>query len=188
MMLQISQTLLLALTIFFLDVFPSQATVCADETVALNGIATLTNLQQQIFRTYDSELQACAGYITKDTTCTLDFSKYTATSDLKAACTSVGGKILVYDSTQTCYGNGFPKITIHSNNQALCVGQNCTASEFDAALDSLLDARDVQNKATGFAVCTSDAKVETSGSSQCDACFALNMLLFSSLLGSLFLF
>jgi len=185
MMLQISQTLLLALTIFFLDVFPSQATGCSDETAALSETATLQQLSQEIYQERDSEFQACLAASTA--TCTFDYSKYSATANYKAACTSAGGKVLVFDTNLICSGNGGFKDIY--NNEPLCVSQNCSTSAVEALYDKRNDnyELEVEKKAYGL-VCTSDAAVDTSGSSHCDACFALNMLLLSLLLGSLFLY
>ena len=184
MMLQISQTLLLALTIFFLDVFPSQATGCYNETAALSETATLQQLRQEIYQERDSEYQACLAASTA--TCTFDYSKYSATANYKAACTSAGGKVLVFDSNLICSGNG-GSVKVIDNNEPLCVSQNCSTSAVEALYDKLLDNNELEVEAYGL-VCTSDTAVDTSGSSHCDACFALNMLLFSSLLlGSLFL-
>jgi len=198
MMLQISQTLLLALTIFFLDVFPSQATGCSNETAALRETATLQQLSQEIYQELDSEFQACVSlYLT---TCTADFSKYSATANYKAACTSAGGKVLVLDSRLICSANGVG-LNVFENNEPLCVSKNCAASEVEALYDIILDNIELELEGYGW-VCTSDAAVDTSdaavdtpdaavntsGSSHCDACFALNMLLLSLLLGSLFLY
>jgi len=200
MMLQISQTLLLALTIFFLDVFPSQATGCSDETAALSETATLQQLEQEINQELDSEFQACMETATTTATCTFDHSKYSATANYKAACTSAGGKVLVFDARLICSANGVG-LNVFENNEPLCVSKNCAASEVEALYDIILDNIELELEGYGW-VCTSDAAVDTSdaavdtpdaavntsGSSHCDACFALNMLLLSLLLGSLFLY
>jgi len=177
MMLQISQTLLLAL-LFSSWMCLSQATVCVDETVALRETATLTSLRQEILEKSDSEVQAC-----KTSPCTVDYSKYSATASYKAACTSAGGKNLVVDFVLNC-GSG---ATLLFNNDVSCVSQNCTASEVEAIYDKNIDEVELQLEALGY-VCSSDATVKSSGASHCDACFALNILLFSFLLGSLFLY
>jgi len=179
-MLQISQTLLFALTIFSLYVFPSQATVsdaCGVATSLLLLDPSLESLQAQVLSSLSTDINSCT-----QGTCTVDANKYY--SNYKTACTTAGGRIFVTDLSYTCSNE-----PVSILNDATCVGQNCTASESKEYLMSIYDEFLVRTNLITNAeyYCTFNGyvNVKTSGSNHCDAPFGLIMLFFSSLLGFL---
>ena len=186
-MLQISQTLLFALTIFSLDVFPSQATVtnsCAYETMALRGNATLIDLRKKIYESVYVDFYAD----TKRFVNVLE-SKYNL--NFTEACKETGGRILLNDLTFNC-SHGSKNYTIYDlryiRDDAICVDKNCTEIEEEEIRNNFSQYR------YPFNVTTTDANTAVvynctltpSGSSHYDASFGLIMLFFSSLLGFLF--
>ena len=188
-MRQISQSLLFALTIFFLEVFPSQATLsvtCDKETSALRENATLKELQVVVYASVHADLNACSKrFVTV-------FEKE-HNLNFTVACNATGGKILSHNLTFNC-SDGRKEYSTYDlrfiKDDAICVSNKCNASE---EMEILVNFSGYRYPFTASTTDASTAVVssctlieETSGSSHCDAYFGLIIFLFSSLLGFLF--